>query len=118
RDLSFYSLCEHHLLPFFGTVDLLYVPRNGQVAGFSSLAKVVETLARRPQIQERLTQQIAQAIYQALAPEGVLVQVQAQHLCLSMRGERKHGARVATRTVLGQLEERHLQLLAHAGRSR
>ncbi len=117
RNLDFYSLCEHHLLPFFGTVDILYIPRGGQVAGFSSLAQVVEVLARRPQIQERLTQQIAQAIYQGLSPEGVLVQVQARHLCLSMRGQRKQNARVCTQTVLGTLQERHFRLLEASSHS-
>ena len=102
RDIPFYSMCEHHLLPFFGTVDIGYIPNaSGRVVGLSKLARVVETVARRPQIQERLTAQIADAITEGLTPAGVAVVVQAQHLCMIMRGIEKPGSNVITSAIRG-----------------
>ncbi|MDO8672986.1 MAG: GTP cyclohydrolase I FolE [Dehalococcoidia bacterium] len=95
RDIPFYSVCEHHLLPFHGICHVGYIP-NGRVVGISKLARVVETLAKRPQLQERLTSQIADCIMEALRPEGVAVVIQAEHLCMTMRGVRKPGSKVVT----------------------
>ena len=103
KDISFYSLCEHHLLPFFGCVHVAYIP-NGRVAGLSKLARVVDAFARRPQLQERLTSQVADCILEALKPDGVAVVVEAEHLCLSFRGVKKPGTRVVTSAVRGQFE--------------
>ncbi len=104
RNISFYSVCEHHLLPFFGKVHIAYVPANRKVAGFSSLVRIVETFARRPQIQERLTTQIAEAILKNLQPEGVIVRVEAQQLCVSMRGQRKDEVITVTEAIRGTLD--------------
>ncbi len=104
RDLPFYSLCEHHLLPFFGTAHVGYIPR-GKVVGISKLARAVDIFARRPQVQERLTSQIADAIMKALAPEGVAVVMRAEHLCMAMRGVRKPGTSVVTSATRGQFRE-------------
>jgi GTP cyclohydrolase I len=101
KDISFYSLCEHHLLPFFGCVHVGYIP-NGRVAGLSKLARVVDAFARRPQLQERLTSQVADCILEALKPDGVAVVVEAEHLCLSFRGVKKPGTRVVTSAMRGQ----------------
>lgn len=100
RNIPFYSMCEHHLLPFYGAVHIGYIPR-GRVAGVSKLARVVEILARRPQIQERLTTQIADTIVQALNPQGVGVVVQAEHLCMIMRGVEKPGSNIVTSAMRG-----------------
>ena len=102
RDIPFYSMCEHHLLPFFGTVHIGYIPDvRGRVVGISKLARVVELFARRPQIQERLTTQIADAIFEGLEPDGVAVVVNAQHLCMIMRGIEKPGSNVITSAIRG-----------------
>ena len=102
RDISFYSMCEHHLLPFYGVAHVGYIPSaGGRVVGVSKLARVVEILARRPQLQERMTQQIADAIFEALKPAGVAVVIQAEHLCMIMRGIKKPGATVITSAVRG-----------------
>ena len=103
RDVSFYSMCEHHLLPFFGRVHIGYVP-NGKIAGASKLPRTVEVLARRPQLQERMTAQIADTIYDTLRPDGVAVVVEAEHLCMSMRGVRKEGSRIVTSATRGPLD--------------
>lgn len=103
--IGFYSICEHHLLPFFGTVDICYIPGDsGRVCGLSKLARVVEGFARRPQLQERLTSQIADALEKTLAPEGVLVRAQAEHMCMSMRGVKKPGSRTFTMATRGVLD--------------
>jgi GTP cyclohydrolase I len=99
--IPFHSLCEHHLLPFFGCVHVGYIP-NGRVAGLSKLARVVDAFARRPQLQERLTSQVADCILEALKPDGVAVVVEAEHLCLSFRGVKKPGTRVVTSAMRGQ----------------
>lgn len=102
RDIPFYSMCEHHLLPFYGVAHVGYIPHaGGHVVGISKLARVVEVFARRPQIQERMTKQIADAIFEAIDPEGVGVVIQAEHLCMTMRGVKKPGTSVVTSAVRG-----------------
>jgi len=100
RDIPFYSMCEHHLLPFYGLVHIGYIP-NGSVIGMSKLARAVEVLSRRPQIQERLTTQIAETLLQALNPDGVAVVIQAEHMCMTLRGVRKPGSNVITSATRG-----------------
>ncbi len=111
RDISFYSVCEHHLLPFFGKVDILYAPQDNRVAGFSSIARIVDLYARRLQIQERLGRQIADAIMSALNPAGVMVSIRATQLCASMRGQHKKEMTTLTQTLRGQLPLERVQLL-------
>jgi len=102
RDIPFSSLCEHHLLPFFGHAHVAYLPNDrGQVTGLSKLARVVDVCAKRPGLQERMTTQIADALDTALEPRGVLVVVEARHMCMEMRGIRKPGAQTVTSTVRG-----------------
>ncbi|MBX6377554.1 MAG: GTP cyclohydrolase I FolE [Clostridia bacterium] len=101
RDIPFFSLCEHHLLPFIGRAHVAYIPRNGRITGLSKLARVVEVAARRPQLQERLTTQVADALMRRLEPSGVLVVVEAEHLCMTMRGIRKPGSLTVTSAVRG-----------------
>ncbi len=100
KDIPFYSMCEHHLLPFHGAAHVGYIP-NGHVVGISKLARVVEIYARRPQLQERLTSQIADALMEGLEPQGVAIVVEAVHLCMTMRGVRKPGSLVATSAIRG-----------------
>ena len=107
RDIPFYSMCEHHLLPFYGTVHIGYIPDvSGRVVGISKLARVVEIIARRPQIQERMTTDIADAIFNGLKPDGVAVIVQAEHLCMIMRGIKKPGSNVITSALRGAFRRR------------
>ena len=101
--LVFYSMCEHHLLPFFGEARLGYVP-NGKIAGISKLARALEVAAHRPQVQERLTADIADAISNVLQPDGVVVELEAEHLCMAMRGIKKSGARVLTSATRGEFK--------------
>jgi len=101
--LVFYSMCEHHLLPFFGEARLGYVP-NGRIAGISKLARALEVAAHRPQVQERLTADVADAIFNVLQPDGVVVELEAEHLCMAMRGVKKPGARVLTSAVRGDFK--------------
>ena len=101
RDVPFYSLCEHHLLPFFGTAHVGYLPR-GRVVGLSKIVRAIDILARQPQVQERLTSQVADAVMTALDPEGVAVVMRAEHLCMSMRGIRKPGTSVVTSATRGE----------------
>ena len=102
KDIPFYSMCEHHFLPFYGMAHVGYIPsRDGRVVGASKLARVVEIVAKRPQLQERLTTQIADAILESLRPDGVAVVIQAEHLCMTMRGIKKPGANVLTSATRG-----------------
>ena len=98
--VPFFSVCEHHFLPFFGTADIGYVP-SGRVAGASKLARALDIVARRPQLQERLTAQLADAIVEALRTEGVGVVISAEHLCMTLRGARKPGSRIVTSSMRG-----------------
>jgi GTP cyclohydrolase IA len=102
RDIEVYSTCEHHLVPFFGRAHLGYIPNEkGQITGLSKLARLVDLFARRPQVQERMTTQIADALMDTLEPRGVIVIIEAEHLCMSMRGVRKPGAKTVTSAVRG-----------------
>ena len=101
--IPFYSMCEHHLVPFFGEVQIAYLPRNGKVAGFGKFTKIVDILAHQPQLQERLTKQIASAIEEDLGAEGVMVVISAQQLCMMIRGELSLGTRTVTAESRGKL---------------
>ena len=104
KDIEVYSTCEHHLVPFHGVAHVAYIPGpDGRVTGLSKIARLVDLFARRPQVQERLTAQIADAIMEVLKPGGALVVVECEHLCMSMRGVRKPGSRTVTSAVRGQL---------------
>ena len=104
RDINFYSLCEHHVLPFYGKVHVAYIP-NGQVTGLSKIARVVDCFARRLQIQERMTKQIRECIQEALHPLGVMVVVEAQHMCMQMRGVQKQGSITTTSDFSGAFNQ-------------
>ena len=107
RDIPFYSMCEHHLLPFYGVAHVAYIPnKDGRVVGASKLARVVEIVAKRPQIQERMTSVIADSIVEALNPMGVGVVVQAEHLCMIMRGIKKPGSAIVTSALRGNFRSR------------
>lgn len=103
KDITFYSTCEHHLLPFFGKVHIAYIP-NGEVVGLSKLARTVEVFARRLQIQEQMTVQIADALMEHLKPKGVMVMAEAEHMCMSMRGVKKPGSQTVTCVCRGEFE--------------
>lgn len=106
RDIPLYSLCEHHLIPFLGSAHVAYIPgADGCVTGLSKIARLVDGFAKRPQVQERLTSQVAKAIEDTLKPRGVLVVIQAEHLCMSMRGVRKAGSSTVTSSVTGIFRE-------------
>ncbi len=105
RDIEFYSMCEHHLLPFSGKVHIAYLPDAGQVVGLSKLARTVEVFARRPQVQERLTQQIADALVENLAPRGVAVVIESEHLCMKMRGVGKQSPEMVTTAMRGEYRD-------------
>lgn len=109
KDIFFHSLCEHHLLPFFGKAHIAYIPADNKITGFSRLVRVIEVLARRPQLQERLTAEIADVLMKVLKPKGVLVIMEAEHLCLSMRGLRKPGSVTVTTAVRGNLKKASLR---------
>ncbi len=104
KDISFYSTCEHHLMPFYGKVHIAYIP-DGKVVGISKLARTVEVFARRLQIQEQMTAQIADAIMEDLQPKGVIVMAQAEHMCMTMRGVKKPGSQTVTMVARGLLKE-------------
>ena len=107
KDIPFYSMCEHHLLPFFGVVHIGYVPDvSGRVVGISKLARVVDIVTKRPQIQERMTTQIADAIVDGMEPQGVAVVAQAEHMCMVMRGVKKPGSNIITSAIRGLFRRR------------
>jgi GTP cyclohydrolase I len=107
RDIPFYSMCEHHLLPFYGVAHVGYIPnKEGRVVGASKLARVVEIISKRPQLQERMTSAIADAIVEALKPDGVAVVIQAEHLCMIMRGIKKPGSALVTSALRGTFRSR------------
>jgi len=101
RDIPFYSICEHHLLPFHDKAHVAYLPKDGRITGLSKLLRVIEVLSKRLQLQERLTRQIAETLMEALRPRGVIIIVEAEHLCMSMRGVKKPGATTVTSAVEG-----------------
>ena len=105
KDIGFHSMCEHHLVPFYGHAHIAYIPRNGVVAGLSKLARTVETTARRPQLQERITSTIADTMVEMLDPVGVFVLIEAEHMCMTMRGIRKPGAKTLTTVSRGIYED-------------
>lgn len=106
KDIPFYSMCEHHLAPFFGKAHICYIPAadDGRVCGLSKLARLVEVFARRPQVQERLTRQVADTLVEQLNPQGVMVVIEAEHLCMSMRGIKKPGSKTMTSAVRGAFD--------------
>ncbi len=107
KDIPFYSMCEHHFLPFYGVVHIGYIPNNeGRVVGISKLARVVEIIAKRPQIQERMATEIADAIDEGLKPDGVAVVIEAEHLCMVTRGIKKPGASVITSALRGSFRRK------------
>ena len=108
KDISIYSFCEHHLLPFYGKAHVAYIPSPEKITGLSKLVRVVETLSRRPQLQERLTTQIADTIMDKLNAKGVLVVIEAEHLCMTIRGVKKPGSTTVTSAVRGIFRTNHL----------
>lgn len=105
RDIPFYSMCEHHLVPFFGKAHVAYIPAaDGRICGLSKLARLVEAYAKRPQVQERLTSQVADTLIEQLTPQGVIVVIEAEHMCMSMRGVKKPGSKTITSAVRGIFE--------------
>lgn len=108
KDITFYSTCEHHLMPFYGKAHIAYLP-DGRVAGLSKLARTVEVYARRLQIQEQMTIQIAEAVMEHLRPQGVMVMLEAEHMCMTMRGIKKPGSSTVTVAVRGAFEDSALQ---------
>ena len=118
RDIDFYSMCEHHILPFFGRAHVAYVP-DGRIVGLSKLARIVDLMARKLQVQERLTNEIAEALDAALRPKGVAVVLEAQHLCMQMRGVQKQNTYAITSAMLGEFESdpktraEFMQLIRH-----
>ncbi len=105
RDIPFYSMCEHHLVPFFGKAHVAYIPSpSGRICGLSKLARLVDVFARRPQVQERLTSQVADTLVSELHPQGVIVVMEAEHMCMSMRGVKKPGSKTTTSAVRGSFQ--------------
>ncbi|WP_449536757.1 GTP cyclohydrolase I FolE [Ferdinandcohnia sp. Marseille-Q9671] len=105
KDIPFFSMCEHHLVPFFGHAHVAYIPKGGKVTGLSKLARAVEAVAKRPQLQERITSTIADTIVETLQPHGVMVVIEAEHMCMTMRGVKKPGAKTITSAVRGILQK-------------
>ncbi len=103
KDIPFFSVCEHHLVPFYGVAHVAYIPKNGRVTGLSKLARAVDAVSKRPQLQERITSTIADSIMDTLEPHGVMVVVEAEHMCMTMRGVKKPGAKTVTSAVRGTL---------------
>jgi GTP cyclohydrolase I len=119
KDISFASLCEHHLLPFVGRCDVVYLPANDRIAGLSSIVETVETMAARPIIQERLTTEIADRLMDEIGAKGVMVVMEAEHMCLAMRGVKKRDSRIVTSAMRGYLKklETRTEALSLIGRS-
>ena len=105
KDIVYYSMCEHHLVPFYGTAHIAYIPKDGKVAGLSKLGRCLESVARRPQLQERITSTVADTIMEMLNPKGVYVVVEAEHMCMTMRGLKKPGAKTVTAVARGIYEQ-------------
>lgn len=105
KDIPFYSYCEHHLVPFFGKAHIGYIPKAGRLTGLSKIARVVETLAKRPQLQERITKEVADIIMRELRPYGVIVVIEAEHMCMTMRGVKKPGSKTITSAIRGVFEK-------------
>lgn len=103
RDIPMYSVCEHHLIPFIGKAHIAYIPRDGKVIGLSKLARIVNCFAKRPQLQERLTSQVADFLFDNLEPQGVAVVIEAEHLCMTMRGARASGSQTRTSALRGTM---------------
>lgn len=104
KDIPFFSMCEHHLVPFYGKAHVAYIPQDGVVAGLSKLARTVDTVARRPQLQERITAEVAEILTEKLNPKGVYVLIEAEHMCMTMRGIKKPGAKTITTVAKGIFE--------------
>lgn len=104
KNIPFYSICEHHLVPFFGEADIVYLPQNGKIAGFSKFTKLIEILSKRPQLQEKLTGEIADSIYEDLNARGVLVVLSAKQLCMTIKGELAHNAKTVTSALRGEFQ--------------
>lgn len=101
KEIPFYSMCEHHLVPFFGSAHIGYIPNNGKVTGLSKLARALETICKRPQVQERITNELANVIFETLKPKGVIVVIEAEHMCMTMRGVKKPGSMTITSSYKG-----------------
>ncbi|MBJ7987113.1 GTP cyclohydrolase I FolE [Bacillus cereus] len=101
KEIPFYSMCEHHLVPFFGRAHIGYIPNNGKVTGLSKLARALETICKRPQLQERITNELANVIFKTLEPKGVIVVIEAEHMCMTMRGVKKPGSMTITSSYKG-----------------
>lgn len=112
KDIPFYSVCEHHLLPFFGTAHIAYIPKDGRITGLSNLVSMLENAARRPQLQERLTAQLCDTLMEILQPLGALVLVEAEHLCMTMRGVQKPGTNIVTSAMRGGFRKEATRLEA------
>ncbi len=119
KDISFASLCEHHLLPYIGRCDVVYLPANDRIAGLSAIVETVETLAARPSIQERLTTELADRLMEEIQAKGVMVVVEAEHMCLAMRGVKKRDSRIVTSAMRGYLKrpETRAEALSLIGRT-
>lgn len=120
KDIPFFSMCEHHLVPFYGKAHVAYLPSNGKVTGLSKLARAVEVASKRPQLQERLTAQVADALEEALAPKGIFIMVEAEHMCMTMRGIKKPGSKTITTVARGLYKdsrEERQELLSLLNRS-
>jgi GTP cyclohydrolase IA len=104
KDIPIYSVCEHHLLPFIGVAHVVYLPRKGMILGLSKIARIVDTIAKKPQLQERLTSKVADVIMEAINPLGIAVVVEAEHLCMTMRGIKKPGSRTITSALRGTIK--------------
>jgi GTP cyclohydrolase IA len=104
KDIPLYSVCEHHLLPFIGVAHVVYIPKKGKILGLSKVARIVDTIAKKPQLQERLTSEVANVIMQAINPLGVAVVIEAEHLCMTMRGIKKPGSKTMTSALRGTIK--------------